>query len=384
MKRKLFVAFFLVLAVTACSGASNSPAAIPTVVLAGGNASTPLTGSSLASGAAASGVLVADQEARMAFELAGNVRRVNVRVGDRVQSGQVLVELANDVEQIRLEQAQLALAELTSASALAEAQEAVAKDKQDLYSLQISLNNINGQRYNPALITDARAGLVLAEQALRDAQEVYNSKQGDPEVNPSKALAYQVLYKVQKDYDRALYLFNVYSGKPNQAVVDEATAKVALAEAILAEDETLVAALTGGELPENPSGAGYARLMQAKLDVQTAQANLDATSLVAPFSGEVAAISVSAGDYVSPGQIILIVGDISHMHVETTDLSERDVPRVQLDQSATVSITALNQNVTGKVSAISPLADTLGGDVVYLVIVTLDENSRRSPFGHEC
>jgi len=60
------------------------------------------------------------------------------------------------------------------------------------------------------------------------------------------------------------------------------------------------------------------------------------------------------------------------MHVETTDLSERDVPKVKLGQTATVTIKALNQNVPGKVSAISPQADSLGGDVVYKVTILLD------------
>jgi hypothetical protein len=60
------------------------------------------------------------------------------------------------------------------------------------------------------------------------------------------------------------------------------------------------------------------------------------------------------------------------MHVETTDLSERDIPKVKLGQVATVTIKALNQDVSGKVTAISPLANTLGGDVVYKVSILLD------------
>jgi hypothetical protein len=39
----------------------------------------------------------------------------------------------------------------------------------------------------------------------------------------------------------------------------------------------------------------------------------------------------------------------------------------------TVFIKALNQDVAGKVSAIAPLADTLGGDVVYKTTIDLDE-----------
>jgi multidrug resistance efflux pump len=81
---------------------------------------------------------------------------------------------------------------------------------------------------------------------------------------------------------------------------------------------------------------------------------------------------VSIGDYVSPGQVVLIFSDVSHMHVETTDLSERDVPNVKLGQAVTVNIKALDQAVSGKVSAISPLADSLGGDVVYKVTILLD------------
>jgi multidrug efflux pump subunit AcrA (membrane-fusion protein) len=70
--------------------------------------------------------------------------------------------------------------------------------------------------------------------------------------------------------------------------------------------------------------------------------------------------------------MVVVVIDPNHMHVETTDLSERDVPQVKIGQTAHITIKALNQNVTGKVTAISPLADSLGGDVVYKVLVRLD------------
>jgi HlyD family secretion protein len=237
----------------------------------------------------------------------------------------------------------------------------------------VALNNVLTQHNNLGLIDNAQAGLVLAQNALKDAQPAYDDTPGDQTRDPGKAVAYQRLYSAQKDYDYALYLYNVYSGKANQPQVDQATAKVALAKARLAEAQTLVAALTGGALPETPSGAGYAALMQARFNVEAAQANLDATQLLAPFAGEVASIATSSGDFVSPGQVILVISDVKHLHVETTDLSERDIPQVSVGQEATVSVKALNQDVDGKVSAISPLADSLGGDVVYKVTLTLGE-----------
>ena len=49
------------------------------------------------------------------------------------------------------------------------------------------------------------------------------------------------------------------------------------------------------------------------------------------------------------------------------------MPKVAVGQTATVTVKALNQDITGRVSAISPLADTLGGDQVYKVTIDLDK-----------
>ncbi len=64
--------------------------------------------------------------------------------------------------------------------------------------------------------------------------------------------------------------------------------------------------------------------------------------------------------------------DLSQLQVETTDLSERDVPGIVVGSAATVSVDALGQTVTGHVIAIAPLADTLGGDVIYKATIALD------------
>lgn len=372
MKFKLFLLLTCLFFLSACSAFSKTPTSIPTIVL-GGNTSTPGPNAVTGSGVTASGVVAADREAKMAFKLAGNVKLVNVAVGDQVQAGQLLVQLDDTVQQIQLEQANQALLELTSASALASTQQAVAQDQQDLNNAQVALNNLLSQNNNQGLISNAQAGLVLAQNALKDAQTAFDNTTGDQTRDPAKALAYQRLYAAQQNYDHAVYIYNLYTGKFNQSQMDEAKAKVAVAKAKLSEDRTLLAALTGSQVPENAAGNGYAQLMQARSNVQIAQADLDATSLLAPFSGEIGMISTSIGDYVSPGQIILAISDVSHMHIETTDLSERDVPKIKIGQTAIVSVKALNRDVSGHVTAISPLADTLGGDVVYKVVIGLDE-----------
>ena len=112
---------------------------------------------------------------------------------------------------------------------------------------------------------------------------------------------------------------------------------------------------------------------QAKAKLKTAQASFAQTSLIAPFDATVVDIQVQAGELAQRGQPAIILGDLSNMQIQTTDLSERDVPRVQIGQRANIYVEALDANITGKVIRISPISDTVGGDVVYPVTMELDE-----------
>ncbi len=116
-----------------------------------------------------------------------------------------------------------------------------------------------------------------------------------------------------------------------------------------------------------------AELTKAQLAFATAQAEFAQTSLVAPFDATIAEIHVLPGEYVQPGQVVITLGTLGQLQVETTDLSERDVPRVKIGQSATIFVDAFNADLPGRVIAIRPKSDTVGGDVVYKVVIALDK-----------
>jgi RND family efflux transporter MFP subunit len=116
-----------------------------------------------------------------------------------------------------------------------------------------------------------------------------------------------------------------------------------------------------------------ARLANAQAALDAAQAQLESLEVKAPFSGTVAAVDVHPGEWVIAGQPVLSLADLDNLQIETTDLSERDVPRVEVGQPAIVFIEALGQEVEGQVESISPLADTLGGDVVYKTTVSIGQ-----------
>lgn len=127
-------------------------------------------------------------------------------------------------------------------------------------------------------------------------------------------------------------------------------------------------------------GNAHERIDAAIADVERAQAVVDQlkatvaqATLTTPVAGTVIRVDVAPGETANPGQVIFVIADLTHMRVETTDLSERDIPTVQIGQKANVFIDALNETFPGEVVDIDRQSQTVGGDVTYRVTVELDE-----------
>lgn len=120
--------------------------------------------------------------------------------------------------------------------------------------------------------------------------------------------------------------------------------------------------------------SAQADLVRAQALLDSAKATLLAQStLSAPFNGTVVSVDIASGETVVPGQVVIVLGDLSRYQIETTDLSERDITRVQIGQPVDVFIEALNEEFTGKVVDIERISSSLGGDVVFPVTIELDE-----------
>lgn len=112
---------------------------------------------------------------------------------------------------------------------------------------------------------------------------------------------------------------------------------------------------------------------QSKAVWDSALATLKQGTVVAPFAGTVVDLGVIPGELVQVNQPVLVLADLKNLQITTTDLSERDIARVKIGQSANMYIEALDLTITGKVIHISPIAETVGGDVVFPVTIELDE-----------
>lgn len=433
MRFKALPIVFLAFTLAACGAiGGQTPTPLPTVVLGGAtpqaSAAAPAGG-----GVTASGNVAPAQEAQLAFATAGNVLTLTVAAGDTVQAGQVLAtltggeRLAAAVEAANLEvlDSQQALKQLNDSAAMATsqaqlavavAQTALTKANKDLHSVQnpagqslqdtldkakLALDTAQANALLSTVSPDAQALVQATAQvnilfskyqnlqakwdagdhgdvlhnALQLAQSAYQSAldtqtQLQLRIQTDKANGDQSVKDAQKGYNDALN--NLHSAQlgPDLDRLAVAQGSLAVAQAALAQAQSHYAALKAGPDPDLLAAAQQ-RLVTAQAQLAAAKSALGDLQLKASIAGTVTDLRIHNGEWVTPGQPVLVLSDLAHLRVQTTDLSERDVPQVAIGQPVSVLVKALNQSVAGQVSEIAPLADTLGGDVVYKTTIEL-------------
>jgi HlyD family secretion protein len=82
-------------------------------------------------------------------------------------------------------------------------------------------------------------------------------------------------------------------------------------------------------------------------------------------------LDARSGEHVAAGQLIARLADLSGWQVETVNLTELNVARVNVGQEAALAFDAVpDLKLTGKVTAIRGLGESRQGDTVYTVVVT--------------
>jgi multidrug resistance efflux pump len=330
----------------------------------------------------ASGEVVPAQVARLSFALAGHVQTVAVGVGDEVKQGDPLVTLETVDLDANVAQAEAALAVAQASLAQVEAkarEEEIAAAEEPIAAAQASLEGAEASLArilagaSEREIEIARLTWEQAKDALWAAQAERDGIAGSA-LSPGYAVdaAEAAVRSAEMAVKIAELQYQLAKEGPTDQDVRIAQAQVDAAEAQVEQAKAQLALLLAGPSAEAINVA-KAQVQQAQAALDAARAALRQTTLRAPFAGTVGTLAVSAGEIVLPGQMVLIVADLNHLQVETFDLSERDVVEVAVGQQATVYVEALNSDLTGRVVSIQPQANKMGGDVVYTVVVELDE-----------
>jgi RND family efflux transporter MFP subunit len=119
-----------------------------------------------------------------------------------------------------------------------------------------------------------------------------------------------------------------------------------------------------------------ARAASAQAAMEAAQAALEQSILLAPQDATVASVNVLPGEFVQQNQTVLTLAALDQLQIETTDLSERDITKVKVGAPASIYIESLNESFPGEVKYVSPIASTVGGDVVFTVTLAFDEQPK--------
>lgn len=337
----------------------------------------------------ATGVVLPEQWARLSMKAAGMVTEVAVEEDDMVQTGETLIHLegqenldaAISAARFELASAEHALdamykdTELLAAQAHQEmiiAQQEVEDAEQYLVNLQSPAPKVD--------IDQAKANLLLAQIRLDEVREDFEPYEKKPESNKVRAALFSKLVEAEKNYDSTVRLLNNLSGEASELDIAEAEADLRLAQEKLAVAERDYAIYKDGPDPDDVKLVEE-RVDNANVQLDAAINALDDLALNAPFDGTVTELYVKESEWIAPGQPILLLADLDHLRVETTDLNEIDVARIEVGDTAIVTFDALPDVVVdGQVVRVAQKAAE-GSGVNYPVVVVLDEIPEKLRWG---
>jgi multidrug resistance efflux pump len=317
------------------------------------------------------------------MQTSGVVHELLVVEGQQVEDGQLLLVLAGSdqlqaaISSAELEyiNAQIALDELYDGVDIARAQIVLelanARDALDDAEYDRWVQQ-EGNRASSEVIAEAEANLALAEDKVTQAERAFNLYSGRADNDPNKANARSNLANARQLRDTILRNLNWYLGSPDEILQGLLDADVAYAEARVAEAERQLEELKDGPDPDALELA-QARIANAEVQLSAARAALSDLELHAPFAGTVTRLYLRSSEWLTPGQPILLLADLKKLYIETTDLNEIDVARVDVGDTAIVTFDALPEVVvSGVVTRIADKA-TEGSGVNYTVVIELSE-----------
>ena len=327
------------------------------------------TVSSVVSG---TGSLLPAGRMNVSFKQAGVLTEVDVKVGDKVTTGQLLARVDSTTQQAALAQAQASLA---SADANLQATRSPVTAAQ-VAQLQHQVNNAQ-QSYN-----DTVASVNATNQA--DAATVANDQAKVNADCPSGAQCAQE--QAQLANDQSKQKMDAISG---QSRINSASQQITSARDNLAVQT---------QVKPNTLTSGQAQVATAQAQVQAAQVAVNQTTLTAPTSGVVISINgvpgevAGSGTAQAPGSLaplpssggagsgssgFMVIDDTSSF-VAVMPFAETDAARLAANQTTSLTFDAIpSLTISGHVLSISPSATVVSNVVDYYVSFVLNRTDPR-------
>ncbi len=383
-----------------------------------------VTVGSISTAVSASGTISAPQSSTILWQTTGNIKSINVTVGDVVKAGDVLAVLDPDSLSAEIVQAQADLltaqANLAdvmdgpSAEDIAAAKLAIVQAEDTVTSTQRSLNSVlkpnvayYQEQYQRAQesVSAAQAS-VDADQyqiSLRSASDALASAKSNLEQWQRLETMYpgygeqhgNGFVNAQNRYARAVEDYNVALANAQQSSTANINTLTDARSALQTAQANLAAAQSGpssadvqlytAKLEQAQADLAAARtklddllsqpdeqaIADAKAAVANAEENASRNQIVAPFSGTVLGIYNRVGDRVSSGTNAIVIADVSSLKIQVS-VSEVDVNLIAPGQAVSITVDAApDAEYSGEVDQLISLGSSNSGVVTFPVIVNI-------------
>jgi len=320
------------------------------------------------------------------FSAQGRVAEILVEAGEKVSRGQVLMRLDNS----QGSEAALLAAELELISArqdfddftrTAELGSAVAWQAylnaqtlrggaEEVWE-DLNLENLEDD------IDDAIIEVRDTESDLEEALEEWEKYQDVDSGNYARQAAEDDLEDAQEDFNEAQ---RGLEGAIREIDGPRADLDAALAAETEAKRDFEMWADEGFDLDQ--LNLLETRIRAAEAGMVAAQSRLDNYNLTAPFTGTVTDIYLEIGQFVGPEARAVQLADLSEFMIETSDLTELEVVKINRGQIVEIVPDALPDTLlTGKVERIGESFTTQAGDIIYTITIRLDETDPNLRWG---
>jgi len=336
-------------------------------------------------------------ESKIGFNIGGQVSSVAVNIGEHVETGQVLAQLDDTYVKIDLAQAQAAMNKLTSAAAIATAQQLLADAQTSFVNAKKTLeylsspevlyweekviereqtladakaaNQTDKSETANKKVTDAETTLIYAQDSLTYFQKMYTK-----EYIPATFTQYQTIRGPFGTRTEVIKVEDTYTGQlinlvypPTVGEIGMARSTYDLAKASISEAQTYLDVINGAEIPDGATGANLVSYIQTKHALETAEYNLKATKLVAPISGTISALNISAGNLATKGSSVITISDLEQPYVLDAYIEAKDWGQIQIGYEVEAAFDIIpDQTFKGTVINVYPTLDTASSNTALV------------------
>jgi HlyD family secretion protein len=319
------------------------------------------------------GRLEAQPSTTLIWNSDGVVGEFDLKVGDKVEKGDVLIELEPSSQSASI---------LNAYSDLLEAQNdldlLIAADSEyqsilsDLVYQEKMLINKKADKLawnygqsSMERVDAVRDNYYAARAAVWDLEEAYDAVKNLEENDPVRVEAYEALQAGILKRDSLLRALNQILGIPFDIPV----------ETDFIEYDQQAATVAEAQVAYQRYVDSNKEISAAQAKVQSLQNQVNKAKIIAPFDGTVTSISAVAGDVVSSGDQAIRIDNLDNQII-TVQVSQEDVNKIEIGQDAEITFDAIpKKQYSGFVQSISSSGEANSYGIVYFSVVIKVEDA---------